>query len=114
MRLLMKTTPLSEAISFGYYCRTNNSADTGDEATNTVTMPYYDYNGGGLELGDGKQEIRNSDTCNTYTPNDGDCNIWDNRTAALNNFTLNHDDLYVDKDATQWLESHVTGILPVR
>ena len=97
-----------EAISFGYYCRTNNSADTGDEATNTVTMPYYDYNGGGLELGDGKQEVRNSDTYNTYTPNDGDCNIWDNRTAALNNFTLNHDDLYVDKDATQWLESHVT------
>lgn len=102
-----------EAIQFGYFCRTNNSEDTGNEATNTVTMPYYDYNGGGLVRGDGKQEVMNS---NKYTPNDGDCNIWDNRTAALNDFTLNRDDLYVDKDATQWLESDVTvrrgGIAP--
>ena len=102
-----------EAIQFGYYCRTNNSADTGDDATNIVTMPYYDYNGGGLELGDGNLEVQNS---NKYTPNDGDCNIWDNRTAASNDFTLNRDDLYVDKDATQWLESDVTvrrgGIAP--
>lgn len=103
-----------EAIQFAYYCRTNDGADTGNTALNTVTMPYYDYTGGGVNVGDGKLTALKSDQ---YTPNDGDCKIWDNSTAASNGFTASNDDLAVGgKNATQWLESHVTvtrgGISP--
>ena len=39
-----------EAIVFGYVCRTNGTEDTKDVATNTIAMPCYDYNNGGLNL----------------------------------------------------------------
>lgn len=95
-----------EGIQFGYYCRTNDSADTENVALNTTVMPYYDYTGAGLEVGDGQQTARNSDT---YTPNDGTCTIWDNSTAASNGFTVNSSNQILgDKNATQWLESDVT------
>lgn len=103
-----------EAVQFGYYCRTNDSADTEDTATNTAVMPYYDYTGGGLEVGDGQQTALDS---GNYTPNDGACTIWDNSTAASNGFTVNSSNQILgDKNATQWMESDVTvyrgGISP--
>lgn len=103
-----------EEIQFAYYCRTNSSEDTEDVATNTVTMPYYDYTGGGFELGDGQQIALKSDT---YTPNDGTCVIWDNSTAAANGYAAKSSDLIAgDENATKWLESDVTirrgGIAP--
>ena len=103
-----------EEIQFAYYCRTNNSEDTEDVATNTVAMPYYDYAGGGGELGDGQQIALKGDT---YTPNDGTCVIWDNSTAAANGYAAKSSDLIAeDPNATKWLESDVTirrgGIAP--
>ena len=95
-----------EAIVFGYYCRTNNSADTEDTATNTIAMPYYDYSGGGLVLGDGQQTTTKSDV---YTANDGTCEIWDYGTAASKGFKTTGDDLVAEgSSTTQWLESDVT------
>ena len=95
-----------EAIQFAYYCRTNSSADTENVATNTITMPYYDYANGGLSVGNNKQKVYNSDT---YIPNDGSCKIWDNSTAAANGFTVTSGDLIMgDKNSTPWIESDVT------
>lgn len=95
-----------EAIVFGYYCRTNNSADTEDTATNTIAMPYYDYSGGGLVLGDGQQTTTKSDA---YTPNDGTCEIWDYGTAASKGFKATGADLIAEGNSTtHWLESDVT------
>ena len=95
-----------EAIQFAYYCRTNSSADTENVATNTITMPYYDYANGGLSVGNNKQKVYNSDT---YIPNDGTCKIWDSNTAAANGFTVTSGDLIMgDKNSTPWIESDVT------
>ncbi len=88
-----------EAITFSYICRTNEAADTDDAALNTVTMPYYDFNGGGVVV---------DETCtvtapnsSTYTPNDGGCDVLDNGQVEDLGFNGQTSD-------TQWLASDVT------
>ena len=96
-----------EAIKFAYTCRTNQAADTDDAALNTISMPYYDYNGGGVQVdNDCKIVVDNSDK---YTPNDGGCEVWDYGQAQGAGLTGGTTD-------TQWLTSQVTvlrgGIKP--
>ncbi|MCD8363841.1 MAG: leucine-rich repeat protein [Lachnospiraceae bacterium] len=37
-----------EALVFGYVCRVGSYSDTGETATNTISMEYYDYLGAGV------------------------------------------------------------------
>ncbi len=90
-----------ETIIFAYICKTNDAADTDDAALNTITMPYYDFNGGGVVVDDGCSVIgANADK---YTPNDGGCDLMDNGQAENMGFIGGTTD-------TQWLSSHVTQI----
>ena len=96
-----------ETIQFAYVCRTNQAADTDDAALNTISMPYYDYNGGGVQVdNDCKIVVRDSDK---YTPNDGGCEVWNYSQAQTAGLTGGTTD-------TQWLTSQVTvsrgGIKP--
>lgn len=96
-----------EAIQFAYVCRTNQAADTDDAALNTISMPYYDYNGGGVQVdNDCKIVVKDSDK---YTPNDGGCEVWNYSQAQTAGLTGGTTD-------TQWLTSQVTvsrgGIKP--
>lgn len=90
-----------EAIDFIYVCLTNNAADTDDAALNIVTMPYYDFNGGGVVVDDQCQIIAAS--IDKYTPNDGGCDVMNNGQAESLGFTGGTSD-------TQWLTSEVTMI----
>ena len=96
-----------EAIQFAYKCRTNQAADTDITALNTISMPYYDYNGAGVQVDtDCRIVVANSDK---YTPNDGGCEVWNNGQAQSAGLTGGTTD-------TQWLTSKVTvergGIKP--
>ena len=90
-----------QAIDFTYICKTNNAADTDDAALNIVTMPYYDFNNGGVVVDDGCKIT--SPRSNQYTPNDGGCDVWTNGEAENLGFTGGTND-------TQWLTSEVTLI----
>ena len=90
-----------ECITFKYICKTNESEDTDDAALNTVTMPYYDFNGGGVVVDN--QCVVTGPSSNMYTPNDGGCDVMDNGQVASLGFTGETDD-------TQWLTSDVTVI----
>ncbi len=87
-----------EAIKFAYICRTNQAADTDTIAENTISMPYYNYNGGGVEIDTGSSTVvQKSDI---YSANDGGCELWNNgqaQNAGLNGGTTD----------TQWLTSQV-------
>ena len=87
-----------EGINFGYICATNEYADTEDSAINSISMPYYNYNGGGVEVSDTSFTNTQYGTGNS---NDGDCNVIDNSQASLNGYTGGSND-------TKWLESNVT------
>ena len=90
-----------QAIDFTYICKTNNAADTDDAALNIVTMPYYDFNNGGVVVDDGCKIT--SPRSDQYTPNDGGCDVWTNGEAENLGFTGGTND-------TQWLTSEVTLI----
>ncbi len=90
-----------EAIVFTYICLTNDAADTDDSALNTVTMPYYDFNGGGVVI-DNQCSVTAPDT-NKYTPNDGGCELLSNGQAESLGVSGSTKD-------TQWLKSDVTVI----
>ena len=90
-----------EAIKFAYICQTNQTADTDIQALNTISMPYYDYNGGGVEIDtDSRTVVANSDK---YAPNDGGCELWDNGQAQNAGLTGGTTD-------TKWLTSQVTVV----
>ena len=87
-----------EAIEFAYICRTNQAADTDTIAENTISMPYYNYNGGGVEIDTGSSTV--VDNSSSYPANDGGCELWNNgqaQNAGLNGGTTD----------TQWLTSQV-------
>ena len=87
-----------EAIKFAYICRTNQAADTDTIAENTISMPYYNYNGGGVEIDTGSSTVVNNG--NIYPANDGGCELWNNgqaQNAGLNGGATD----------TQWLTSQV-------
>ena len=68
-----------QAIDFIYICKTNEAADTDNEALNIVTMPYYDFNNGGGVV-DNECKIT-SPKSDQYTPNDGACDVVNNGQA---------------------------------
>ena len=87
-----------EAIKFAYICRTNQAAETDTIAENTISMPYYNYNGGGVEIDTGSSTVVNNG--NIYPANDGGCELWNNgqaQNAGLNGGATD----------TQWLTSQV-------
>lgn len=95
----------NEGIKFLYRCTTNERKDTLDVATNSILMPYYDFNHSGLEVSDthftrtpGKNY--NSDN---YTPNDGSCAVIDNTQATAMGCSG-------DYNGTQWLISSVDQV----
>ena len=90
-----------QAIDFIYICKTNEAADTDNEALNIVTMPYYDFNNGGGVV-DNECKIT-SPKSDQYTPNDGGCDVVNNGQAESLGFTGGTND-------TQWLTSEVTLI----
>lgn len=94
-----------EAISFAYYAFTHERKDTDDAAVNSIAMPYYDYTGGGLCVGDEafhRKDFRAGDY-SSYTPNDGSCAVIDNTQAVASGRTGVSND-------TQWLYSQVEQI----
>ena len=90
-----------EYIDFVYVCRTNETPDTDDMARNVITMPYYDFNNGGVIVDDECRIV--SDKSSLYTPNDGGCDVLDNGQAENLGFTAETND-------TQWITSAVTVI----
>jgi len=95
-----------EAISFGYYANTNERKDTDDVAVNSIAMPYYDYTGGGLSVGNTtfhRKNLYESRDYSSYTPNDGSCTTIDNTQAVASGRTGVSND-------TQWLYSQVKQV----
>ena len=90
-----------EYIDFTYICRTNETPDTDDAARNIVTMPYYDFNNGGVIVDEECRIV--SDKSSQYLPNDGGCDVLDNGQAENLGFTGGTND-------TQWITSDVTVI----
>lgn len=90
-----------EYIDFVYACRTNETPDTDDMARNVITMPYYDFNNGGVIVDDECRIV--SDRSRQYTPNDGGCDVLDNGQAENLGFIGGTND-------TQWITSAVTVI----
>ena len=90
-----------EYIDFVYTCRTNETPDTDDAARNVITMPYYDFNNGGVIVDDECRIV--SDKSSQYTPNDGGCDVLDNGQVENLGFTAETND-------TQWITSAVTVI----
>ncbi|MBR3146861.1 MAG: Cna B-type domain-containing protein [Eubacterium sp.] len=69
-----------EAVRFGYNVLIDRHAKTDDEATNTITMPYYDYYGTGFNLDVPDKEgnggaIQKARAVSGITPNDGKCEL---------------------------------------
>ena len=94
-----------EAIGFGYYAFTNDRKDTDDTAVNSIAMPYYDYTGSGLCVGNEtfrRKDMGKSDY-SSYTPNDGSCTVIDNTQAIASGRTGVSND-------TQWLYSQVKQV----
>lgn len=97
-----------EAINFAYYVFTNERKDTDDAAVNSIAMPYYDYTGGGLCVGDDVFSRKdygyyNNSSYSRYTPNDGSCAVIDNTQAVASGRTGVSND-------TQWLYSQVKQV----
>lgn len=95
-----------EALSFVYYAFTHERKDTDDAAVNSIAMPYYDYTGGGLRVGDESFHRKNTQNPNDYsdhTPNDGGCAVIDNTQAVASGRTGVTND-------TQWLYSQVKQV----
>ena len=90
-----------EYIDFTYICKTNETPNTDDAARNVVTMPYYDFNNGGVIV-DGECRIV-SYKSRQHLPNDGVCDVLDNGQAENLGFTGGTND-------TQWITSDVTVI----
>lgn len=90
-----------EGISFGYICATNEYMETNDTAINSITMPYYDYNEGGVVVSD--SSFTNSYDKKILNPNDGNCNVINNDKASSMGYSGGSDD-------TQWLESNVSVV----
>lgn len=89
-----------EGLSFTYSCATNEYDDTQSIALNSIAMPYYDFNQGGVSVSD-TAFVRKAP--GNYLPNDGSCNLWDNEQASASGRTGGGND-------TQWLESEVTVV----
>lgn len=85
-------------IYLTYYVNTNKEVDTDPEATNTVVMPYYNFNGGGVALSAPSITWNNADQ---YRPNDGSCALQEAADVAALGFTGGD-------SGTQWLSSQVT------
>jgi len=98
-----------EAIVFGYICEIGVTADTEDEAVNTIAMSYTDYTGAGVTEADKSFEARNYEPYGS-SDNDGDCTI---ETSD----TVRHEYGFDDGEGnSSWLVSSVTlergGIKP--
>ncbi len=87
-----------EYTVFSYNARTNKEPDTDPEATNILTMPYYNFNGGGVKIASSSTKVANADK---YTPNDGGCEIYSTSDVRSLGFIGGETD-------TQWLTSQVT------
>ena len=94
-----------EGIVFNYECATNGYADTEDTAVNSIAMPYYDFNEGGVEISNTPFErLYNSPPLDMhFTGNDGSCDLMTNEQAEATGRTGVSND-------TQWLESNVTVV----
>lgn len=88
-----------QAIVLTYSCSTNQEPDTDDLATNIVTMPYYNFNGGGVTVDE--NSITKWNGKDEYTPNDGGCDVRNAGEAHSYGFVGGESD-------TEWLTSQVT------
>ncbi|MCD8053968.1 MAG: leucine-rich repeat protein [Lachnospiraceae bacterium] len=97
-----------EALVFGYVCQVGSYSDTGDTATNTISMDYYDYLGMGVsQVAEedsnynltGTDVVYNSETYYANTSNDGSRDV----TEDGNTITLS-------STVTQTLAEIVPGI----
>ena len=84
-----------EAIVVVYQCYAEGGIG---RALNTVSMPYYDFTGEGVTVDTGSTTL--VPDAETYTPNDGGCDVEDNGQAVSHGFTGGTTD-------TQWLTSEV-------
>ena len=88
-----------ELLRFGYVCKVDSYDYTDDYATNTISMPYYDYYKEGVKVGNvGTIRTVNESSMGS---NDGDC--------VITTTEQNQDAGYEGADEkTQWLSSSVT------
>lgn len=94
----------NEAIRIMYRCATNNVEDTLDVAENSILMPYFDFNHGGVEVSETHFSRTTSGwDADSYSPNDGNCDVIDNTQAVSLGCTGVSND-------TQWLISSVKQV----
>lgn len=95
----------NQGIKFLYRCATNDRDKTRDVAVNSIAMPYYDFNHGGLKVSQVRFTRHKSPSTADleYQPNDGRCSIIDNTQAKASGRTGGDND-------TQWLYSSVEQV----
>lgn len=59
-----------EMIQFGYFCYSGSREQIKDTAVNTAVMPYYDYNEGGIEIGNSRFTVKSEYATTNVLPND--------------------------------------------
>lgn len=59
-----------EMIQFGYFCYSGSREQIKDTAVNTAVMPYYDYNEGGIEIGNSRFTVKSEYGTTNVLPND--------------------------------------------
>ena len=59
-----------EMIQFGYFCYSGSRKQIKDTAVNTAVMPYYDYNEGGIEIGNSRFTVKSEYATTNVLPND--------------------------------------------
>lgn len=64
-----------EAVRFGYNVQIDKYANTDEIATNTITMPYYDYAGTGFQNAFDLGTVQKAKATSGITPNDGGCEM---------------------------------------
>jgi hypothetical protein len=90
-----------QAIRFGYLCCVGPEATTADIATNTVAMPYLDYNETGVIADDYEKVVVHEQA--GMISNDGGCDVISSDEAAAYGFSYSNESV----DTSQWLTSSV-------
>lgn len=97
-----------EAIVFGYFCRTNDREDTENMAVNTIAMPCYDYNGGGLRLAQNAPSVIANHT-NGKPVTESPDGLTNDGTMELIASEDMDSQFYYPAGTSQWLVSSVTS-----
>ena len=92
-----------EMIQFGYFCYSGSRKQIKDTAVNTAVMPYYDYNEGGIEIGNSRFTVKSEYATTNVLPNDDTApTVNSTDWATTNGFAVAN-----QTETTGWLTSTV-------